>query len=546
VSPAGGDARFRLSRDRTRRSAAHLRPTGPRTPPPFVEQGRAGPDRLLHRLVSAAACVVAVLLTARAVLTIDPFFDTFAYHLPFAARAAGLCPQSCYRMGELLEARYTAFPPVYDALQGVFWRLLGSPQAVDLLNIALLAGFAFYLRRTFAVPSAWTIAGFLAVPLIQIHLTASYIDLPLNLLIGIAVLAIFDIQRDEGQPGWRRPALAVACLAFAANSKLTMFPVAAVLGGWLFLVLAVRLRTESPRPGPDPTARSRGWLVLFAATAVSGAVVFASALHNLIVLGNPIYPVQLDIAGLRLPGPEAVMAPGEDSLAPYWRDIPSPLRWVASVLEVGGYGARPLPWTHDQGFWLTAWPLEPFETVMGPSFRMGGYFVAYVLFLLGFISWQVRSLRARQRTATITVFVLVTGLAAALPHSHELRYNLFWIIVVVALCLICAFAQTAAEPRRRAQGVLAAGMLVALASVVLLTRGWYLMPTERNLADLRRDLGIERQLRDVADGETICIDPGWQPFTFLFAPVFHPGRSYSVLDGAIGPCTRTIAPLPHG
>jgi hypothetical protein len=52
-------------------------------------------------------------------------------------------------------------------------------------------------------------------------------------------------------------------------------------------------------------------------------------------------------------------------------------------------------------------------------------------------------------------------------------------------------------------------------------------------------------MEKVVDGDTICLDPDRQPFSFLFAPVFHPGRVYSALDGAIGVCTSPIGP-PKG
>ena len=128
--------------------------------------------RVLRRLVVVVACVLSALLGARALLTIDPYYDTFAYHLPFAARVIGLCPSSCYRMGELLETRFAAFPKAFEVLQGAVWWLAGTPQVVDVLNLAFLAAFAFFLRRVFAVPFAWILVGLVAVPLIQSHVTA--------------------------------------------------------------------------------------------------------------------------------------------------------------------------------------------------------------------------------------------------------------------------------------------------------------------------------------------------------------------------------------
>ena len=134
-------------------------------------------------------------------------------------------------------------------------------------------------------------------------------------------------------------------------------------------------------------------------------------------------------------------------------------------------------------------------------------------------------------------------LAAVLPHSHELRYYLFWVIALVALNLICVFDSTFAPADNRiARHVLALGMLAALASVVVLTGAHYLAPTGPTMQSLLRDLQVDSRIERVADGTTICVDPDWQPFTFLFAPVFHPGRAYSALDGPIGACTSSIEP----
>ena len=511
----------------------------------------AGPDtelagRVLHHLMVIAACVLSTLLGARALLTIDPYYDTFAYHLPFAARVIGLCPSSCYRMGELLETRFAAFPKTFELLQGAVWWLAGTPQVVDIVNLAFLAAFAFFLRRVFAVPFAWTLVGLLAVPLIQIHTTASYIDLPLNLTVGVAILAIMDIVRRRGEFGWGDLSLVVGCLAFAANSKLTMIPVAAVLGLVVFALLAAQL-AAGRAAGPFRRTDGRGWLMLIGLSFVAGVVIAGTALHNLNSFGNPIYPVELHVLGLSLPGPESLMVPGDDSLAPAWRSVPSPLRWLASVLEVGGYGDRRLPWTYDQGFCITGPVLQDCVCGSSRSFRMGGYFVGYVLFLIAFLGVQVCRPGMRERRLVLATIGAVTILAAVLPHSHELRYYLFWIIVLVALNLICVFDPTLAPADNRvARHILALGVLAALASVVVLTRAHYLAPTGPTVQSLLRDLRVDSRVEQVVDDATICVDPDWQPFTFLFAPVFHPGRIYSALDGPIGACTSSIEPPNRG
>jgi hypothetical protein len=308
----------------------------------------------------------------------------------------------------------------------------------------------------------------------------------------------------------------------------------------VFAVLAARL-AEGRVAGPFRPAHGRGWLLLIGFSFVAGSAIAASALHNVISYGNPIYPIEVHVAGLSLPGPEAVMTPGDDSLALAWRNVPSPLRWLASVLELGGNADRPLPWTYDQGFCITAPVFEDCALGTGPSFLMGGYFAAYVLFLIAFLAVQVCRPGMRERRLVLATIGAVTIVAAVLPHSHELRYYLFWIIVLIALNLICVFdPRYAPADSRVARPVLAFGMLVALVSVVALTKGHYLAPTGPTMRSLLRDLQVDSRIERVADGSTVCVDPDWQPFTFLFAPVFHPGRIYSALDGPIGACTSSI------
>ena len=229
-----------------------------------------------------------------------------------------------------------------------------------------------------------------------------------------------------------------------------------------------------------------------------------------------------------------------------WRPVPAPLRWVASVLELGAYDYREMPWTYDQGYCQTALAWKDCWRDRTPSFHMGGYFVPYVLGLLAFFVWRLRAQDARDRRLLIAALVGTTALASVMPRSHELRYYLFWIIVLVGLCLITVSDNGLAESRRRchsASALLCSIILVALLSVVSMTKARYVSPIGPDMDTLIDTLGIDQQVAAIPDGAVVCVDPAWQPFTFLFAPVFHPGRSYTVLDGPIGDCGTTV-PAP--
>jgi hypothetical protein len=498
----------------------------------------------IRRPVAVVGWVLLLLLALRAVLTIDPYFDTFAYHLPFAGRLAGLCEDACFRLSDYHEALFAGFPKLSHELQALVWRLTGSPQAADILAVASLLLFAMFLRQLFGVPVGWTLLALLAVPLIQIHATSSYIDLPLNLAAAAVILNLVKLVRAPEQFGTISLVATVACLVLMANSKLQMLGVAGMLGGTFFM-LTVTLMLRGRRVGLFAPAGAAGWARMLVFFAVGGVMVATTGIENAILFGNPFYPVGVRALGLSLPGPVKALEPGLDSLAGAWLEVPSPLRWLASVFEVDAYGYRQVPWTYDQAYCMSAARWHECWRVPAPSFRMGGYFVPYVLFLLGFLVWRLAGAEPGAGRPLVWALLLTSLLAALLPHSHELRYYLFWIVVLVALCMIAVF-DPASGLRRDSGGerLLGWGCLVAVASVLLLTGGRYIVPTGPTVPTLIHDLGVNRHIEVIPDGARVCVEDGWAPFAFLFAPVFHPGREFSVTEGVVPACTVVIADEP--
>ncbi|MDS4073209.1 MAG: hypothetical protein RKL24_08615 [Defluviicoccus sp.] len=499
-----------------------------------------------HRVaVAVLGWGLVVLVTLRALLTIDPYFDTFAYHLPFAARLAGVCDEACFRMTDYGEALFAGFPKLFHRLQALFWRATGAPQALDLLTVAALVLYALFLRRSFAVPAGWTLLALLAVPLIQIHVSSSYIDLPLNLAAAGVILNLLILAQAPERFGTFRLLASLACLVLVANSKPQMQVVAGALGLALFAACAL-LMLRGHRIGPFDPKRARGWLGMIAFFAAAGALVAASAIANAIMFANPFYPVEIPALGLA--GPVRALDAGWDSLAAAWATVPAPLRWLASVLEVDAYGYREVPWTFDQAYCASAASWRECWRQPSLSFRMGGYFVTYVLFLAAFFLWQCRACVPVARRSLLWTVALVTLLTAVLPHAHELRYYSFWMILLVSVCLIAVFdprAQMAGRTDAARSRLLGAGCTLALVSVVLMTGGRYLTPTGPSLSSLTNTLGIDRRIAAVADGSVLCVGDQWAPFAFLFAPPFHPGRSDSVRNGTGSEaCTAVVAPPP--
>ena len=248
------------------------------------------------------ATALVVLLAWRALFTLDPYFDSLVYQLPFAARLAGICPKSCYQTDDQLDARFDGFPMAINALQAVLWRLTGQAQAVDVLNILALGLFAAFMREIFKVPPAWTLVGLLAVPILQINVTSAYVDLPVNLAVAATLLALPCLLRAPERFGWRKAMAMIAALALAANGKVQMIPIALAVGCVWFVVAYAHLARG--RSIGSFVANRYGALRLFAFFVAAGGLVGVTALRNLVVHGNPIYPLSMTILGVFLPGPE--------------------------------------------------------------------------------------------------------------------------------------------------------------------------------------------------------------------------------------------------
>jgi hypothetical protein len=452
-----------------------------------------------------AATVLAVatfvLIIVRAVGTVDPYWDTLAYHWPYAARVAGICDHNCFLMPLGLEARYDGFPLLLHAAQGLLWRILGTPGMADLINIGMLCVLCLYLKYRFAVPLAWAWLAFLAIPAVQIQLTSSYIDVPLNAAVTLALLVVLRMLVEPTAD--QRPDIAIALLmlGIAAGSKYQMVPIALLT--WATIVLLTMRKPSS--------IKLKGRSIAFLVLSLAGMIVLLpKLLLNAVNFGNPFYPIAVAFGSIRLPGPEAMMQSA--SISDAWLNWPGPIRWLASVLEFDAFRGRPLPWTVDQADVLQS----------SSSFRMGGYFVPYVLGAVALLSWSTRLTAPAKWAATLVM--ILTLICASLPSSHELRYYMFWMLTLVSCVLVTAHSPVFANSQQAVLRNFAHGLVaIAVASVVMMTGAAYLRTHGKTLEELRRQ--TDAAIAEIPDGATLCILSRY-PDAFLYASVFHPPKHY--------------------
>jgi hypothetical protein len=478
--------------------------------------------RPLTIVVEALAVVTFILVVIRAWRVVDPYWDTLQYHWAYAARAAGLCNGECLAFDSGLDARYHGFPMLFHWAFGMLWRLTGTPLAGHLLSVGALVAVCTYLRRRFAVPLAWSWLALLAVPLVQIHVTASYADLAANSALAIGILALFSRCLRARADTSEDLVVAAIALGIAAGSKLQLIPAAALT--WTAIAL-VDVADRRRRAGTLAWGR-------VAVLAIVGVVaILPQAALNTWHFGNPFYPIAFTIGGHTFPGTETVdLVQRAASLGTPWKDTPSPLRWLASVLEYDAFEGRDVPWTIDQGN----------VPQSSASFRMGGYFVTYVLALLAVL---LATRRPSPRRPVWLVLASTTIVCALLPNSHELRYYLFWMLVLVAMALIVRHAPEFAAARVAAvPAALDAAILVVFASVVAMTGARYLRTSGERLDDLVAPTNAT--LAALHAGETLCV-ANLDRHAILYSRAFHPSSGIDVrmLQNAVGAgCSATIAP----
>src|SRR6202042_1930903 len=113
------------------------------------------------------------------------------------------------------------------------------------------------------------------------------------------------------------------------------------------------------------------------------------------------------------------------SSPPWLSAAPRPLRFACSLLEIG---IRPLTDEHR-------WTVDQWMPGDSSGNRMGGFFGAYVVVNVALLAWRAWAECAREVRAAAIGFVVLSAVVSLMPQSHELRYYLSWMIVLVALNL---------------------------------------------------------------------------------------------------------------
>jgi hypothetical protein len=447
------------------------------------------------RAIESLCAIVAVVAWVCAGLCawryVSQAFDVWYYHVPFAARIVGIVPAADFSFSAVNEARYAGYPLLGEALQGLCYWASGRPEAVNLPAFVATLLFAVFLWKRCELPFGVASLALLGIPLVQTHITSAYVDLPANLAITAAAILLLPTIKHPRRARRRDVYWAVALLATAANMRFQLCPVALVL-------LTVWWRVAK--------RQKRGRHVMLAAP-----LVFFSPLKNLLLHGNPAYPVALRVLGHALPAAEPQYAGKPLTFA----HTPEPILWLRSVLEMD---AHPLG---DS----SRWSVDQYADATDAASRMGG-FNGYYVAAAGAASLFAVALGAAAGHRRVewrcgALLAAATLLAALSPQAHELRYYPYWMLLLVTVTLMHL------ANYRVARALLA---LAAFGMMTLTTGGDWLRPTGTTFTELLAKHAPEQRIPALKATLRICVTR--PPYNWLYAPQLHPksGR-YFVFEG---------------
>ncbi|MCC0177905.1 hypothetical protein I4641_13045 [Waterburya agarophytonicola K14] len=470
----------------------------------------------LESILKAIAFLVTLGILLKGWIDVDETYDTWGYHLPFAARIWGIVPGEQFIH---MEERFDGFPLLGEFFQGFLWLITQRVQSANLVGFFSLVLYGYFLKAYFKVPYYLTAIALLGVPLIQAHAVNCYVDLLGNIFLAMSIMMAYVLFKEQKLPT-TTDLLVIFFSSFgASNSKPQLEPLVFLVLGFIVLRI-VWLHWHFKQ------SKISTWLLkAIPIGMLASLLIFATPIKNIVTHGNPFYPVRIEIAGkvLNHALPLYSEAPG------YLANAPKAQRWLYSILDVNS-----AYWNHD----LYSADID--------RNRMGGFFGAYVIFQVVLLIYAIVT-NSNRDTYRAGILVLIMSLFAAnFPQSHELRYFMYWMIVLISLNLYLVANYQSRLINPRYLGLIS---LIALIIVGIKTDYIYLQPSFNTL-DKFKDKKIDRlAMAQIKPLENICL-PNRYPYTFGYTAWFHPEQDYtyrirSAFRGVCAKSDKVIGIVPY-
>ncbi|BAQ64520.1 hypothetical protein [Geminocystis sp. NIES-3709] len=440
--------------------------------------------------------------------------DTWMYQLPFAARFWGLVSPEHYIFEAEREPLYNTSTMLPNILQGFFWYLFGikRPQGANLVSFLSLIGYFIFLKNYLKIPYYLSIITILAVPLIHIASTSCYVDLITNVGFSITIILSYLLFLKEDFINYKNIFIFILGGFITANSKYLLVPPLALLIFIIFLRILWLIYFRF-----NAVNKIKNIVTLIFATIGTNIIIFLTSFKNLLLYQNPFYPLKITIFGHEL---NHTVVPSDDYMSAKIQAMSSIQRWVFSLLEIGAFDDR-RPWK-----WTIAMDYVPLDA---DTFGLGGYFAIYVVFNVVLFGFLCR--KNTPETKIALGFVIVMSiLTPFLPFSYQLRYYMYWIIVLITLNLYLLLQQYEITKNSwiKPQYYGYVGTIIMMIFMVS-TRWDYTYPNAMSLDKfMNNDNRVNPNVIAILEEKKEACLVGFTPLTFLYNSQFHDGKNYSV------------------
>ncbi|NES82024.1 MAG: hypothetical protein F6K10_11800 [Moorea sp. SIO2B7] len=441
--------------------------------------------------------------------------DAFMYHMPFAARIWGIITSEQYTFEFFTEHRFKGLPLLAHFLQGFFWVIFQRPEATNLVCFFSLIILLLFLRFYLQIPFYISTIALLAVPMVHMHAGRSYIDLVVNVCISILILMTYLLYTNKLVFSKKNLLVIFLSAVGGANIKHQAIPVVFIILCFIFQQLFVNYWQKEENNKTNLIRLFK----LFICCSLASVLIFATSVKNILIYKNPFYPVKVEIAGIVLNHTEAP----PDFMHENIRKFPPPIRWARSVLEINAFDKRrPWHWTLAMDF--ISWDQE--------TFGVGGYFGGYVIFnllLFIYLCWKISN---RETKVAAILMIIMSLLVSIMPQSYELRYHMYWMIVLVSInaYLVSRLEQNSSSKQKivnlKNLGFVAAAFMIVFMNK---TKYFYTIPKFSSLSEhIQQEYVVEQKIfNQIKDGDKICL-VGKSPHAFFYNSYFHPPANYYI------------------
>jgi hypothetical protein len=477
----------------------------------------------VERVLYAVSILLLGAIVVSSVTRPEIGWDGWAYHLPFGAMIWDIHhAREAFLLDEQLTDVYFGFPLFAEFLQGGLWRLSGTVASVPLINSLGLVGFIATAHAVTRVSLPVLTFSVLSVPMIVLHTSSGFVDLFAGAMIAFQVLtsAILVAGCRQEEPATDRKRFRLAALGYlaaagaAGNTKFTSLVISLAVSGFVlaFLVLGLVL---------TKCYASRRSKYLVGVVLLASVLSAGTALKNIHAYRNPFFPLELNLpsVGIHLAGPWPRGMRSPEYTAKFG-PLAAPLNWGLSLTELD-WVIRGVEWAYTPDSYYGDRPRK-----YGPA-RTGGYGGGLVIMsvTLGLVLAarvaQTERDALRQNGFFVCLFLFVSALTAFMPQSHDLRYQLYWpLLLMLTVCILMKAAKLGSLETVFILLLYVGSFLFYEYTIRFPLRMFPPRPPEEVITAK----GASPEVAFARRTGGTCLGVAYAPNHFMYASVFHGGR----------------------